>query len=448
MSDMSNMPHPDTAYEELTSTRKDVRTGRIVAAAFFVGLLGWAALTPLDAGAVAQGFVTVSGSRQAVQHREGGIITGIHVVEGQTVRAGDLLVTISASEQLAAERGMTAELVNLYAQRARLHAERDGTGFTRPRELIGLPPEDAALADEAMRGQRSLFAARGDNIATEQSVLGERAQQHAAQIDAYRHQIDANQRQQILIADELTGLRELETRGFVSKNRIRAIERAAAELAGNYGAYNADIARANEAIGETRMQMASIRRRALEEASLGLSEVEVQIGDIRPKLMALREQLRRAMVRSPASGKIVGLNVHTVGGVVAPGERLMEVVPQNRALVVEARASPNDADDLRVGMRTQVRFSALQERNMPVLSGAVGKVSADSFEDDRTGQRYFKIEVIVPPDQLAKIKAVRGDTGIRAGIPADVFVPMRKRTALGYLLDPVTQLFWLSGREH
>lgn len=448
MSDLSNMPKADGIYQELVSPRGDIRRGWWIAGAFFVGLLGWAALTPLDAGAVAQGFVTVSGNRQAVQHREGGIVTAINVVEGQAVRAGDLLVTVSASEQLAMERGMAADLVNLYAHRARLRAERDGTALSEPTEFAALPPEDAALAEEAMRGQRALHAARRGNLGTEQAVLGERVQQHEAQIDAYRHQIGANRLQQTLIADELAGLRELESRGFVSKNRIRAIERAAAELSGNYGAYHADIARANEAIGETRMQMVSVRRRALEDVSLQLREAEVQISEIRPRLMALREQLRRAMIRSPATGTVVGLGVHTVGGVVAPGEMLMEIVPHDRALVIEAKASPNDADDLKVGMETQVRFSALQERNMPVLNGAIAKVSADSFEDARTGQRYFKIEVVVPPAERAKIKAVRGDAGIRAGIPADVFVPMRKRTALGYLLDPLTQLLWLSGREH
>jgi HlyD family type I secretion membrane fusion protein len=448
MTDMSWKPDANSIYEELASPKKDIKRGLMVAAAFFVGLMGWAALTPLDAGAVAQGYVAVSGSRQAVQHRDGGVVLGINVVEGQSVKEGDLLVSISASDLVAAERGMTGELVNLYAQRARLQAERDGTSLKTPKEFSSLQAEDRALADDALKGQRVLLSARRESLQSEQSVLSQRVQQHNAQIGAYRHQIDANRRQQVLISDELSGLRELETRGFVSKNRVRMMERSAAELDGNYGAFNADIARSNEAIGETRMQMVSAKSQMMENVATQLREVQIRIDEVQPKLDASREQLKRAMVRAPASGRVVGLNVHTIGGVVAPGQMLMEIVPQDKALVIDAKASPTDADDLKIGMKTQVRFASLQERNLPLLHGKVSKVSADSFEDERTGMRHFKIEVVVPPSELAKITAVRGNIGIKAGLPADVFVPMRKRTALGYLLDPLTQMLWLSGREH
>ncbi len=448
MTDMSWAPDPNKVYEELSSSKREIRKGLWIVGAFFIGLLGWAALTPLDAGAIAQGFVAVSGSRQAVQHRDGGIVLALNVSEGQFVRQGDLLVTISASEMIAAERGMAGELVNLYAQRARLQAERDGAALRRPAEFSALVPEDRALAEEALHGQRLLLNARREALGSEQAVLGQRVEQHSAQISAYRHQMGANRKQQTLITDELAGLREMSEKGFVSRSRVRMMERTEAELDGNYGAFTADIARSNEAIGEARMQMVSMRRQILEGVATQMRDVQVRIDEIQPKLVSAREQLKRAMVRAPASGRIVGLSVHTVGGVVAPGQMLMEIVPQNRALVIEAKASPTDADDLKVGIPTQVRFSALQDRNLPLLYGTVTKVSADSFEDERTGQRHYNIEVVVPPSELAKIKAVRGNTGIKAGLPADVFIPMRKRTALGYLLDPLTQLLWLSGREH
>ncbi len=448
MTDMSWAPEPLKIYEELASPKREVRKGFIAAGAFFIGLLGWAALTPLDAGAIAQGVVAVSGNRQAVQHRDGGLVTALNVSEGQFVKQGDLLITISASELVAAERGMAGELVNLYAQRARLQAERDGTSLQAPSEFGSLVPEDKALAAEALHGQRQLLSARRDVLQSEQAVLGQRVEQHNAQIGAYRHQINANRRQQQLIGDELGGLRELESRGFVSKNRVRMMERNAAELDGGFGAFNADIARSHEAIGEARMQMVSLRRQILEGVATQLRDVQVRIDEVQPKLFATREQLKRAMVRAPAAGQVVGLKVHTVGGVVAPGEMLMEIVPQDKALVIEAKASPTDADDLKIGMPTQIRFSALQERNLPLLHGQISKVSADSFEDERSGMHHFKIEIIVPQAELAKIRAVRGDAGIKAGLPAEVVVPLRKRTALGYLLDPLSQMFWLSGREH
>lgn len=449
MTDMSFAPSLEDSFEELSSPKREIRKGLMVAGAFFVGLLGWAALTPLDAGAIAQGVVAVSGNRQAVQHRDGGIVTALHVNEGQLVKKGDLLVTISASELVAAERGMAGEFVNLLALRARLHAERDGArAVATPASFTSLVPEDRELAAEAMSGQRALFYARRNALGTERSVIGQRIGQYDAQIDAYRYQMRANQEQQRLINDELTGLKSLEERGFVSTNRIRAMERAAAELDGNYGAHGAEIARSSEAIGEAQLQIVSLNRKLLEDVAGQLRDVQVRLDELSPKLTAAREQLKRAYVRAPATGKVVGLKVFTVGGVVAPGERLMEVVPNNRALVIEAKASPTDADDLRIGMETQVRFSAIQERNLPVLHGKISKVSADSFEDDRTGMRHFMIEVTVSPQEIDKIRQVRSETGLKAGLPAEVLVPLRKRTALGYLTEPLTQMLWRAGREH
>ena len=167
-----------------------------------------------------------------------------------------------------------------------------------------------------------------------------------------------------------------------------------------------------------------------------------------PKLVATRQQIARATVRATASGQVVGLKVFTEGGVVSAGQTLMEIVPDNRNLVIEAKAAPTDADDLHIGMTTQIRFPALQERDIPIIEGKISKVSADSFEDQRTGGHYFEIEVMVPPEGLAKLKEFRADGGIRAGLPAQVIVPLRKRTALGYLLEPLASTFWKVGREH
>jgi HlyD family secretion protein len=429
--------------------RAELKLGAAIAGLFFVGLLGWAALTPLDAGAFAEGQVEVSGNRQAVQHREGGIVTDLKVVEGQTVRKGQALLKVSASETLALERGLTGEVVALLALRARLLAERDGLGgVAEPVEYHSLAAEDQALAQDALQGQRLLFQARRNSIATERSVLTQKIGQYNEQISGSRFQITSNRRQEQLTNDELQGLRSLIDRGFVSINRIRAIERSAAQLEGDYGSLHADIARSNQAIGETRMQIMSLERQRAEEVATELRQTQIKLADLQPKLVAAREELRLSTVRAPAAGRVVGLKVFTVGGVIAPGEVLMEIVPQDRALVIDGKVSPNDADDLYPGMETQVRFSALQQRNLPILKGRVSKVSADGFEDERTGRRYFRIEVVVPRSEIAKITAVRQDSGIRAGLPAEVLIPVRKRTALSYLVEPITQTLWRAGREH
>ncbi|MNQ01494.1 Type I secretion system membrane fusion protein PrsE [compost metagenome] len=438
-------PHDDN----LDAPHWERRIGLIVAGTFFVGLLGWAALTPLDAGAMAQGMVAVSGNRQVVQHRDGGVITDIYVREGQTVRIGQPLLRIATPELVAAERGLTSEMIALLARRARLIAERDGlSSLAEPIEFATYSEADQALGREALQGQQRLLQARRDSIQTERAVLSQRMRQHAEQVGGLGRQMSSNLEQQRLLAEELEGLRELLPDGFVAKNRIRAMERSAAELDGQHGALSADSARVGEAIGETRLQIVSLDRAKLEEVATHLSEVEARLDELQPKLAATREQVARSVIRAPAGGKVVGLTAFTVGGVAAAGATIMEIVPQDRALVVEVKAAPTDADDLEIGMKTQVRFTALQDRNLPILQGAISRVSADSFEDDRTGAHYFEVEVTVPPSELAKINKARGASGLRAGLPAVVMVPLRKRSALTYLLEPLTQTLWRAGREH
>ncbi|MGL3820500.1 HlyD family type I secretion periplasmic adaptor subunit [Sphingopyxis sp. R3-92] len=453
MSDAMENPPVETTDpandENVDKPHRELRIGGTIVALFFVGLLGWAAMTPLDAGAYAQGVVAVSGSRQAVQHRDGGIVTALHVVEGQTVTKGQALLKISASELVAAERGLTGEVVALLAQRARLTAEQGGlSSVAAPSEFASLAPEDRALAAEALHGQRLLFDARRSSIRTERSVLSQRMRQHSEQINGYAHQMRSNLEQQRLIGEELNGMRSLLPKGFVSINRIRGMERTAAELDGTYGAYRADIARASEAIGEARMQVVGLDKQMMEEVAAQMREGQVRLDELQPKLVSVREQLVRSTVRAPASGRVVGLKIFTVGGVVSAGETVMEIVPQDRALIIEAKASPTDADDLTPGMETQIRFTALQERNLPILVGRISKVSADSFEDERTGMHFFKLELLVPPDELGKLRQVRSDGGLRAGLPVDIVIPLRKRTALSYLVEPLTQTLWLAGREN
>lgn len=438
---------PSAADEEHDAPRRELKAGLAVAGLFFVGLLGAAAFVPLDAGAFAEGRVAVSGSRQAVQHREGGIVTGLNVVEGQRVKQGDPLLTVSTTDTLAAERGLAGEVIALLAHRARLLAERDGRGaVAEPVEFASLDADNRAIAQDALKGQRLLFNARRNALATERGVLNQRIRQHSEQIAGFHHQMASNQKQQRLIGEELDGLKSLVSEGFVAVNRVRAVERSAAELNGTHGAYRAEVARSTEAQGEARLQIASLDKQRIEEVASQLREVQVRLDELKPRWDASREQLARSTVRAPATGRVVGLKVHTVGGVVGPGELLMEVMPQNRALVIVAQAAPNDADDIRIGMETQVRFSAIQDRTLPVLHGRVTEISADSMEDERTGQRYMRMEVVVPPAELAVLRSVRED-GLVAGLPAEVLVPLRKRTALTYLLEPLTGSLWRAGRE-
>jgi HlyD family secretion protein len=427
----------------------ELRVGGVVAGAFFLGFMGWASFIPLDAAATAEGVVAVAGNRQAVQHRDGGIVTELNVQEGQMVMEGDLLLQISASELVAQERGLSGEAISLQAQRARLLAERAGAGrLMRPVELMNLSDEDQALADEAMASQQLLFDTRRSSRINERNVLEQRIRQHNEQIAGISHQQVSNELQKQLMGEELEGLQKLVPSGYVSVNRVRAMEREVANLDGRDGSLRSDAARLTEAIGEARLGIISIDRRTQEEIATELRDLQVRLDEVLPRLNATRQQIARATVRAPATGQVVALKVFTEGGVVIAGDTLMEIVPSDRSLVIEAKAAPTDADDLTIGMTTQIRFPALQEKDLPIIEGQISKISADSFEDQRTGTHYFEIEVMVPLESLEKLKEFRADGGIRAGLPAQVVVPLRKRTALGYLLEPLSSTFWKVGREH
>jgi HlyD family secretion protein len=419
-----------------------------IAAAFFVVFLGWAALVPLDAGVNAAGTIAISGNRQTVQHKDGGVITAIHVREGQHVKAGDVLIELSAPELRASERALTSDYLTLLAQRARLMAERAGQrDFAPPPEFASLSAEDRPIAEQVMQLQRSEMHARGGAVSAQQSVLGQRASQLVQQQGGYTRQRDSLIEQQRLIGEELDGLKKIAEKGFASMNRVRELERQEAELKGQQASMEAEYARAGEGIGETRMQSLTVSRERLEQVESDLKDTQSKISEVLPKLIATREQLEHSLVRAPATGQVVGLDVFTVGGVVAPGQKLMDIVPDGRELIIQAQLKPTDADDAYPGQKAQIRFLSIHNRSLPLFTGTVRTVSADSFTDEKTGRSYFRTEIIVPEAELNRVRSVMGNGELRPGLPIEAVLKVRRRTALQYLLEPLTGALWRSGHE-
>jgi HlyD family secretion protein len=439
---------PSDELREADDPRRDIRTGGIIAFLFFVVLLGWAALAPLDAGVYAQGSIAVSGNRQAVQHRTGGTIGAILVREGQKVRAGETLIEMAAPDLKATERALTTEYFSLVAQRARLMAERMGSGgFAAPAEFADLSAEDRPIANQALALQRAQLQARSGSLSAQSSVLGQRARQLSEQQTGYAQQRISVREQQRITSDELNGLRELEKKGFASINRVRAMERALEDLRGREAALTAEIARAGEGKGETSMQTLSLRKTSLEEVAAELRDTQTRLSDILPKLVAAREQLQNATLKAPTSGQVVGLSVFTVGGVVGAGQTLMEIVPDTRKLVIQAQINPADADDVFQGQKAQLRFVSVADKRLPMLEGTVRTISADRLTDEKSGVSYFQAEIEVAPDELDKVRAVLGQGQLRPGLPVEAVLAARKRTALDYLLEPLAVHFWRSLRE-
>ena len=442
------LPSPDGRFAVAADPGSEIRGGLAVAAAFFLLFLGWAAFARLDAAALAPGRTTVAGQRQSVQHRDGGIVAAILVKEGQAVRQGEVLIRLAAPAVAAQERVLASQAIWLIAQRARLRAEQAGTGMEVPVEFGNMTGDDRADAQAALRAQRAQMAARSALLSTQQGVAMHEGSQAGSQAVGYREQVASVIEQERLITDELESLRTVAEKGFVSKTRIRALERAKADLIGQHGRLRAARDSAANMVGEARLKALEAKQNLQEKVTSDLRDTEALLGDVLPKWSAARDELARTQVRAPVSGTVVGLSVHTIGGVIAAGQTLMDIVPRASAVVIEVRFSPTDVDDLAVGQKAEIRFAGFPGRSLPIIEGKLTRLSADSFVEEKTDIAYFLGEVTIAPDQIALIRDYReGDFAMKPGMPVEVVVPLRRRTALQYMIDPLTDTMWRSFRE-
>ena len=429
--------------------RKELRIGAIVAFGFFVVFLGWAAFAPLDAAAFANGQLQVSGQRQSVQHREGGIVSAIRIREGQKVRAGEVLIELDGGEVRAQENAMASQMINLLLQRARLEAEQQGTSVVVWPTSFGYVNAPADLVAQSRIVQEGEFRARRSLLLAQQDVLTKQAQESAQTAGGYGAQMRSSVEQERLITEELESLKTVADKGFVSKSRIRALERAKADLAGQGGQYRASVAEAHLAANANRLRQIEADRAYRERATTELKEVSATLDALTPKYRAARDQLERLQIRSPATGTVVGLSIFTVGGVIGGGQRLMDIVPEKAELVVAAKLSPNDVDDVAVGDRAELRFSGMHDRNMPILMGQITRISADAMNDQKSGASYYTAELKVGPSEMQKLRDVRGPNFVLpAGAPVEAIIPVRKRTALQYAFEPLLSTLRKSGGEH
>lgn len=429
-------------------TKRDSRWGMLIAAVFFLGFLGWAAFAHLDSAVYGSGQIAVLNNRQAVQHRDGGTVQSIAVREGEHVQRGQVLMVLAAQETVANERAASGSMIGALALQSRLRAELlEQPAVPTPTQFAGMTGEDRADADEAMQLQRREFEARRAALEAQRSVLSQERAVYAQQIEGLRRQIASAEEQRRLINEELSGVRTLASRGLVPLTRLRALQRAAAELDGNIGQFNADIGRVRESSNQVEFRLSSLARERTAEVAGQLREVEARLTEVTPRVAAYGDQLRRTSVRSPATGRVVGLTVFNAGAVVSPGQKLMDVVPDRDTLVVDARVAPTDADDLRPGQRTEIRIAAFPGRELPILYGEVQSVSADAFTDERSGMSYFRAQIAVPPDQMDVIRRYQGPDALRPGLPVEVIIPLRSRTALDYLTEPLRHSLWRSFRE-
>ena len=428
------------------SPKREIWIGTGVAVAFFVLFLGWAAFARLDAAAVAPGDLTVAGHRQTIQHKEGGIVKAIDVKEGQKVNAGDVLVELAGTDAAAQADALSSQVLGLEAERARLQAEELGqSSISWPADFGTLTGPDRDRAQQAITIQRNEFNSRIQALSAQKSVLRQRTAELDQQVQGYRRQIEAADKQNVLIGQELEGVQTLAAKGYAPQTRVRALERNQAEIGGQRGQYAATIAQLQDQAGETRLQILQADKQRAQEVATQIRDVDFQLNELMPKWRAARDEVARSEVRSPTTGAVVGLTVFTPGAVIGPGQKLMDIVPSHAGLVIEARVSPNDAQDVHAGQAVEVRLSSLHDRSLPILKGVLTKMSADSFTDEKTGARYFLAEAQISPKEMAVLKG--RDITLKPGLPAEVMVPLRRRTALQYLFEPLTQTLWRGMHE-
>jgi len=424
------------------SARGAMMAGAAIMAAFFLGLGGWAAFAPLNSAAVAPAVVKVEGNRKSVQHLEGGIVKELRVREGDKVATEQTLILLDDTQARAAVDVYSKQYDELTAQEARLIAERDGAAAVQfPQALIArrAEPDVAAI----IAGQTNLFKSRRTTLTGTVDVLRKKISQTQEQIVGLEGQAAAYKRQLQSTHNENNGLRDLFKKGYVPRQRMLELERSEAALEGQIAEVSSNILRARQSIEEVNVQIVQAQSDRLAQVANDLRDVQVKLLEIGPKVSSAKETLRRTEIRSPYAGVVVGLTAFSVGGVISPGEKIMDVVPEKGGLIVEATVAPEDVKDLHVGMRAEVHLTAYKQRTVPIIHGKVLQVSADRLTDTKTGAGYYLAQVKVDEQELAELKDVR----LAPGMPALVMIPTGERSALDYLLRPLTDSLRKSFRE-
>lgn len=425
-----------------------VRVGRkpiLFGAWMVVGVFGflglWSAVAPLASAAIAPGKVILSGNKKTIQHLEGGIVEEIYVREGTTIQAGKPLIRLNETAARARLDLYRKQLLSAKAAEARQVAERDGL------EEIPFPPEvEAAKRDpevaEVVLSQQRLFDSRMASIESQTGLLEQKKLQFEKEIGGLEAQIDSATQQIALLEEEIGAVKKLLASGNAQKPRLLALQRAQAELSGNRGEYEARISRAQQSIAEADLEIVNIRNEFQNKVAAEMKETVDQIADLQERMKASTDIIDRIIITAPLSGVVSDLQTHTIGGVIRPGDKIMDIVPIDE-LVIETMVSPQDIDVVHPGLEARVRLTAYKARNVPPLLGTVTHVSPDRFENRETGQAYYATRIQIEDKELK----THGNLELTPGMPAEALIITGQRTLLAYLMDPITSSFRNAFRE-
>ncbi|MEM9751275.1 MAG: HlyD family type I secretion periplasmic adaptor subunit [Pseudomonadota bacterium] len=419
-----------------------------VAIAAFFGIFGaWATFAPLAGGAIASGVISPLGSRKTIQHLEGGIIQEFLVKDGDEVAEGQPLLVL-ARTRAEADFGVNLEQRRTLAgAAARLEAEQQGAdGITFPQWLEASESDPAAA--KLMAAQRSLFETRRRAQLGQKDILSQRVAQLREEITGLEAQIASQVEQVGLIDEEIKGVQALVDKGLERTPRLLSLKRQRAEIEGERAENAAAVARAGQAIGETELQILNIDAEFLANVADELNETRFRLAAVEKEIIASEDVLDRTTIAAPVPGTVLNKRFSTIGGVIPPGAAILDIVPSEDDLIIEAQVSPLDIDVVFPGLEAKVQLSAFAQRNLPQITGKVRKVSADALVDETTNQTFYKAEVEVDREQLERVKKKSGlDLTLTPGMPAEVLIVTGERTLLQYLTEPLTASLRRSFRE-
>lgn len=406
-------------------------------------ILAWIAIAPLSSAVIASAFVKVDLNRRPVQHREGGIVQEVRVRDGQRVAQGEALLVLGDIAVDADLNRINYRLMTERARLARLEAEQALQPSIRfPEELVSAARGDQRLAEQ-LEKERSLFAAQRGALSGQSGLLREQRARVDQEIEALRAQIASSGESLRLQQGDLETNRNMRTQGYVSGARVTQLEAAVADYASRIEEHRSELARAQQRVVEINLKINALEGQYRQAASDQLREGAARLSELEQEHRKSVDASDRQLIVAPTAGEIIGLKYTTAGAVIAPRETIAEVVPLDARLVVEARVRTEDIDRVHQGQQADIRFTAFNGRTTKLVSGKVVYVAGDRLVDPVTNLPYFMALIETEAESLKEA----GDLKLQAGMPAEVYLKGEKRTALQYLLEPVTTGLRRAGRE-
>lgn len=436
--------HQSSGPELPTSDRRVKWVGIMILLVAFGGFGSWAALAQLSVAVVASGTVSVESFKRTVQHLEGGIVSAINVEDGDHVAAGDVLMVLDGTQSRSQLDIARANWFIASAQEARLMAEQQGaSSVTFPAALQEMAQGNERF-EQILAVQRSLFLSRRSSLEGEVTALNEQIQQYREQTEGLEESIAINQRRHQSLQEEIDDYQSLFRDGLGNNQRIRELERQVLQYQADTAQARSQIAQLGSQISENRSRIETQRQNYQQEIGEQLREAQSQISDSRERIVAMQDQVGRTEIVAPVDGTVVGLDIHTIGAVIRGGDPIMSIVPDSEGFLVEARVPAQDIDNIYPGQQAEIRFSAFNQRRAPVVDGVIQHVSADSFEDENTGARYYRALLQVSEQGRDEMT---DNMQLLSGMPAEVMIKTGDKTLLAYLAQPVTDMLNRSMRQ-